>query len=132
MEEDNDAIAQRLAAMERDVLKREAAAEEKRVALLKEMERHESEARLARNQFEQARRDSVGENKLADEHVRAWLTAESDAACRPFGQRARAQRSLSRQPLTPRVCAAAVRERSCTRAGNLGQRAGLAHEPIAG
>ena len=73
---------------------REAVAEEKRVALLKEMERHESEARLARNQFEQARRDSVGENKLADEHVRAWLTAESDAACRPFGQRARAQRSL--------------------------------------
>lgn len=67
---DNDAIAQRLAAMERDVLKREAAAMEKRQALLREVEREESAARIARREFEQARRDSLGENLVPAEHVR--------------------------------------------------------------
>jgi hypothetical protein len=38
-DEDNDAIAARLAAMERDVLQREAAAEEKRLSLLREVAR---------------------------------------------------------------------------------------------
>ena len=66
MEDDNDAIAQRLAAMERDVLKREAAAEQKRLALLKEVEQEEKEARMARIQFEHARRESLGDN-----HVRS-------------------------------------------------------------
>jgi hypothetical protein len=64
MEDDNDAIAQRLAAMERDVLKREAVAEQKRLALLKEVEQEEKEARLARIQFEQARRESLGDNHV--------------------------------------------------------------------
>ena len=73
MENDNDAIAQRLAAMERDVLKREAEAEEKRQALLREVEREESEARLARRTFEQARRESLGDNQALDTHVRAAL-----------------------------------------------------------
>ncbi len=45
MDEDNDAIQQRLAAMERDVLRREAAAEQKRRDLLKEVEREEIQVR---------------------------------------------------------------------------------------
>ena len=70
MDDDNEAIAQRLAAMERDVLRREAAAEQKRLALLMEVEREENAARLARKQFEQARRESLGDNQAADNHVR--------------------------------------------------------------
>ena len=46
--EDNDAIEQRLAAMEQDVLRREAAAETKRQQLLKELEREETQVRRYR------------------------------------------------------------------------------------
>ena len=62
MAEDNDAISARLAAMERDVLQREAAAETKRLSLLREVAKHESDARTARSQYEDARRKSLGEN----------------------------------------------------------------------
>jgi chromosome condensin MukBEF ATPase and DNA-binding subunit MukB len=62
MADDNDEIAARLAAMEADVMRQEAAAEEKRVALLREVAKHENDARKARSQYEDARRKSLGEN----------------------------------------------------------------------
>jgi hypothetical protein len=96
--EDDDAIVQRLAAMEQDVLRREAAAEQKRQELLKQVEREEIQvrrhrlasihvlkselgfnqielglvqARMARKQFEQARRESLGHNQATDQTVRS-------------------------------------------------------------
>ena len=69
-DEDNDAIAARLAAMERDVLQREAAAEEKRLSLLREVAKHDNDARTARSQYEDARRKSLGENTGRGTQVR--------------------------------------------------------------